>query len=156
MLSTLAAGDAPSFPANSGTLRCSLSLLSPDSHMDFRRGRFLGSRKGVGLAVVVIAMLFALLVVLIWFGSRSTQDSGRQLKGGDWQNFLNWVSSPQGQVFGAVLAVAMVPLFLFFVGRVLGRKPGGGKTEWAVTRFRQAVAENSAPDETSPQTKNRD
>ena len=62
----------------------------------------MGSRKGIGLAVVVTVL--ALLILLIWFGTRSTQDPGRQLKGGDWQNFLNWVSSPQGQVFGAVLA----------------------------------------------------
>jgi len=117
-------------------------------------GRFLGSRKGIGLAVVVTVL--ALLILLIWFGTRSTQDPGRQLKGGDWQNFLNWVSSPQGQVFGAVLVVTMVLLFLLFVGRVLGSTPGGGKTEWAVTRFRQAVAEGQAPDETSPQTKNRE
>ena len=122
--------------------------------MYFRRGRSVGSRKGIGLAVVVTVL--ALLVLLISFGTRSTQDPGRQLKGGDWQNFLNWASSPQGQVFGAVLAVTMVLLFLFFVGRVLGRKPGGGKTEWAVTRFRHAVAEDQAPDETSPQTKNRE
>ena len=114
----------------------------------------MGSRKGIGLAVVVTVL--ALLVLLISFGTRSTQDPGRQLKGGDWQNFLNWASSPQGQVFGAVLAVTMVLLFLFFVGRVLGRKPGGGKTEWAVTKFRKVVAENQALDETSPQTKNRE
>ena len=109
-------------------------------------GRFLGSRKGIGLAVVVTVLALP----------SSTQNSGRQLKGGDWQNFLNWVSSPQGQVLGAVLAVAMVLFFLFFVGRVLGRKPGGGKTEWAVTKFRKVVAENQALDETSPQTKNRE
>ena len=83
------------------------------------------SRKGIGLEVVGIVS--ALIVLLIWVAVSSA--SYPRKVGTSWSNFLNFTSSPQGQMFGAVLVAAMVLVLLLSATSILNKWLRGARRE---------------------------
>ena len=83
------------------------------------------SRKGIGPEVVGIVS--TLIVLLIWVAA-SSASYPRQV-GTSWSNFLNFTSSPQGQMFGAVLVTAMVLVLLLSATSILNKWLRGARRE---------------------------
>ncbi len=86
----------------------------------------MGSRKGISLEVVGIVS--ALIVLLIWVVAVSSASYPRKV-GTSWSNFLNFTSSPQGQMFGAVLVTAMVLVSLLSATSILNKWLRGARRE---------------------------
>ena len=114
----------------------------------------------VRIRLEVVAIVIVLIVWGIILVASSPSSTG--LKGGDQQNFLDWLTSSGGQLVLGILGAASVIVLLYSVYSILNKRTGGtsdrelDKTEWATTRYRRIVAENRARDEVSPRPKKRE
>jgi len=114
----------------------------------------------VRIRLEVVAIVIVLIVWVVILVASSPPSTG--LKGGDQQNFLNWLTSSGGQLVLGILGAASVIVLLYSAYSIFSKKTGGtsdrepDKTEWAITRYRRIVAENRARDDVSPRPKKRE
>ena len=84
------------------------------------------ARRGIGLELVGIVV--ALVVLLVWFAISSPVNySGPREVGTSWSNFLNWVGSSQGQIFGIILGLATLFVLLLCVMSIVSKRLDGGR-----------------------------